>query len=75
MKQTATVDLSKHDMNTDYSRIRLKRAKAIRVKCLDCTCNQIAEITNCDIKSCPLWRYRTGREEKDNLNPFYSNSS
>ena len=54
----------------DYSKTRINRSKAIRLKCLDCTCNQTAEITNCDIKSCPLWRYRTGKEEQDELNPY-----
>lgn len=66
------IDLSMHDVNADYSNIRLNRSKAIRLKCLDCTCNQISEITNCEIKSCPLWRYRTGKEEKDELNPYYA---
>ena len=32
---------------------RITRAKAIRLKCLDCCCNQPAEVRRCDIKQCP----------------------
>lgn len=46
---------------------RITRAKAIRLKCLDCCCNQWAEIRLCEIKQCPLWRFRMGTEEKDEL--------
>ena len=46
---------------------RITRAKAIRLKCLDCCCNQPAEVRRCDIKQCPLWRFRMGTEEKDIL--------
>ena len=35
--------------------------KAIREKCLDCTCNQISEITDCPIKSCALYAFRFGK--------------
>jgi hypothetical protein len=38
--------------------------KAIRAKCLDCTCDQVAEIRECTIKLCPLWPYRMGRRPK-----------
>ena len=34
--------------------------KAIRAKCLDCSCNQIVEVRECPIKACPLWPYRMG---------------
>ena len=44
---------------------RLTRAKAIRLKCLDCCCGQRVEIRNCEIKTCPLWRFRMGKEERD----------
>jgi len=30
----------------------------IFMKCLDCTCCQIKEIINCEIKGCPLWEKR-----------------
>ena len=35
--------------------------KAIRAKCLDCTCGQTIEVKNCQIKQCPLWEYRFGK--------------
>jgi len=36
------------------------RAKAIRSKCLDCQCQQSAEVRECTIQECPLWAYRMG---------------
>lgn len=38
--------------------------KAIRAKCLDCTCGQVAEIRECPIKECPLYEYRMGHRPK-----------
>ena len=35
--------------------------KAIRDKCLDCTCGQIKAVRECMIQACPLWPYRMGR--------------
>ena len=46
---------------------RLSPMKAIRAKCLDCTCDQQAEVRLCEIKTCALWRFRMGREERDEL--------
>lgn len=34
--------------------------KAIRAKCMDCTCGQFTEIKECPITDCPLYEYRTG---------------
>jgi len=45
--------------------MRLNRARAIRLKCMDCTGNQEAEVKRCTIRSCTLWRYRMGYEERD----------
>lgn len=44
---------------------RIGRAKAIRLKCLDCCAYQQAEVRKCPATSCPLWRFRMGREIKD----------
>lgn len=41
---------------------RLTRGQAIRKKCLDCSANNRAEVKNCPIKDCPLYRYRLGKE-------------
>lgn len=38
--------------------------KAIRAKCLDCTCGQASEVKNCPSKQCPLWEYRFGKSER-----------
>ena len=37
---------------------RITRVKAIRLKCLDCSCGQLTEIRECLIKDCALWCYR-----------------
>ena len=49
-------------------------ARAIRQKCMDCTCWQVVEITNCPIKDCPLYHYRTGTN-KTGWNKKYRRSS
>jgi hypothetical protein len=41
-----------------------KPLRAIRLKCLDCTCNQEAQIRECTIRLCALWPYRMGRYPK-----------
>ena len=35
--------------------------KAIRAKCLDCMCDQQAEVRRCPCIECPLFPYRMGR--------------
>lgn len=42
----------------------LTPVKAIRAKCLDCTCDQIKEVRNCPIADCALWPYRMGHRPK-----------
>ena len=41
---------------------RLTRAQAIRAKCIDCMCGQLAEVRLCPSRDCPLYSYRMGRE-------------
>lgn len=41
---------------------RLTRAKAIRAKCIDCSCGDLKEVRLCPVTNCPLWIYRLGRE-------------
>ena len=53
---------------------RVSRSKAIRLKCLDCCCGQSVEVRKCPLTDCPLWRYRMGREENDELRPVRKNS-
>ena len=38
--------------------------RAIRLKCLQCTCNQFQEIRECTIKDCALFPYRMGHRPK-----------
>ena len=49
---------------------RISRSKAIRLKCLDCCAGQSAEVRKCAATHCPLWRYRMGKEENDELKPI-----
>ena len=50
--------------------------KAIRKKCLDCTCGHVKEVRLCQAVECALWPYRFGhRPDKatvDTLKRFYS---
>lgn len=34
--------------------------KAIRAKCLDCSCGNPREVERCHIQTCALWPYRMG---------------
>ena len=54
--------------------IRISRSKAIRMKCLDCSGGNSAEVRKCPVTHCPLWRYRMGHEENDELKPIRKNS-
>lgn len=46
------------------------RKAAIRQKCLNCCCDNKAEVRRCPSTDCPLWIYRMGTEQKfsDNTN-------
>lgn len=50
---------------------KLTPLKAIRAKCLDCTCYQPKEVRLCTITRCPLHEYRFGKRPTttDNLDP------
>ena len=49
--------------------------KAMRKKCLDCTCGQFVEIKKCPVINCALYPYRMGRRPDqatiDNLERYY----
>lgn len=38
--------------------------KAIRKKCLLCSCGHVAEVRECPVKGCPLYPYRMGKRPK-----------
>lgn len=44
---------------------RGSRKKAIRLKCLDCCCGSAYEVRLCTVTTCPLWRFRLGKESKE----------
>jgi hypothetical protein len=48
-------------MNMEYKK---NPVKAIREKCLDCSCGSTAEVKECTVEQCPLFPYRFGK------NPF-----
>lgn len=35
--------------------------KAIRAKCLSCVCDSPNEVRLCEIKNCPLYKFRSGK--------------
>lgn len=41
-----------------------KPLRAIRLKCLDCTCGSDVEIRDCHVTSCALFPYRMGKYPK-----------
>lgn len=45
---------------------RYTRSQAIHKKCLECSESQ-KEVRKCTNTNCPLFRYRTGREDRDDL--------
>lgn len=49
--------------------MRISPIKAIRAKCLDCTCNQQNEVRDCTITECPLYAFRFGK------NPYHKLAS
>lgn len=43
---------------------KLTPMKAIRAKCLDCSCYQPKEVRLCTVTKCPLYPYRMGKRPK-----------
>jgi len=48
----------------DFTKYRLGRKQAIRLKCLDCCGYDKKAIKMCKIRSCPLHPYRMGYPER-----------
>ena len=44
---------------------KLTPIKAIRAKCLECSCGQWKEVRLCPVKNCPLYEYRNGHRPKE----------
>ena len=47
---------------------KLTPMKAIRKKCLECSCGSFNEVKLCPIKTCALYGYRMGHRPKDEEN-------
>lgn len=56
----------KHTIKTKdgLKTVELTRAKAIRAKCLDCSCWNSAEVRKCPITTCALWPFRFGSTQR-----------
>lgn len=51
---------------------RISPLKAIRLKCLDCSCGSSNEVKLCPVTACPLYPFREGRDpyrKKTELTP------
>ena len=44
--------------------MKLTPMKAIRAKCLECSCGAFIEVKLCPIEKCPLYPYRMGHRPK-----------
>ena len=44
--------------------MHLTPIKAIRAKCVDCCCGNVAEVRRCPATSCTLYPYRMGKRPK-----------
>lgn len=67
-----------HDTLTGYDFREdnpLPRSKAIRQKCIECKCRQLAEIRRCTTYDCPLWPWRMGRMLKKHENTLLERDS
>ena len=38
----------------------LRPLRAIRFKCLECTCGSVSNVRDCEISDCTLWPFRMG---------------
>jgi hypothetical protein len=43
----------------------MSKARAIKIKCLDCSGDSKKDVTVCQIVACPLWPFRFGYSSKD----------
>lgn len=46
---------------------KLTLMKAIRKKCLECSCGSSTEVKECPVIKCPLWTYRSGHRPKTDI--------
>ena len=46
---------------------KLTPMRAIRKKCLECSCGSSTEVKECPVIKCPLWTYRSGHRPKTDI--------
>ena len=46
---------------------KLTPMRAIRKKCLECSCGSSTEVRECPVIKCPLWTYRSGHRPKTDI--------
>ena len=51
----------KNDLDNKRDNNKLTPMKAIRAKCLECSCYSRNEVDRCIIKDCYLWAFRYGK--------------
>jgi len=71
LKNAKLSEKSKSDDAQRPKKTRFTRAAAIRLKCIDCSAYQKAEVRNCDIRECPLWEFRLGAGRTEPLEDVY----
>lgn len=49
---------------------KLTPMRAIRAKCLDCSCGSFSEVTNCPVTTCPLYPYKSGHKPKEGTQEY-----
>jgi hypothetical protein len=40
--------------------------RSVRLKCLDCSCGSVSEVTACPVEACPLHPFRFGKNPNRN---------
>jgi hypothetical protein len=59
LKKSGTIHptLTGYDFTVDEP---LRPLRAIRFKCLECTCGSVSSVRDCEITDCTLWPFRMG---------------
>ena len=74
LKTTAPV----HDTLTGYDFREdkpLRPLRAIRMKCVECCCGNVAEVRRCEMMDCTLWPYRLGKRPARTSTPHVAHDS
>lgn len=62
------MNLVTSDMERRMRVTKITPMKAIRAKCIDCSCGEKKEVRLCLIEWCPLWPYRMGKRPTKDAN-------